>query len=68
MKIISKITEKILSYCSTCGGCPMGKIMDAQAEMGRRDSFSISSKTLREISREKMPTKESKARSPKSSP
>jgi len=38
MKIVSKIAEKILSYCSTCGGCPIGKIMDAQAETGKKDN------------------------------
>jgi hypothetical protein len=32
MKIVSKIAEKISSYCSKCGGCPMAKIMDAQVE------------------------------------
>jgi len=33
MKFVSKIAEKILSHCSKCGGCPVGKIMDAQAEI-----------------------------------
>jgi len=32
MKIITKVAEKILSHCSKCGGCPIAKIMDAQAE------------------------------------
>jgi len=38
MKIISKIAEKILSYCSQCGGCPIGKIMDVPPEKGRKDN------------------------------
>jgi len=32
MKIVSKIAEKILSHCSECGGYPIAKIRDAQAE------------------------------------
>ncbi len=32
MKIVSKIAEKILSHCSKCGGCPIAKIRDTQAE------------------------------------
>jgi len=32
MKVVKKIAEKILSYCGKCGGCPIGKIMDAQVE------------------------------------
>jgi len=46
MKIASKIAEKILSYCSKCGGCPMSKIMDAQLEIGGKDS-TPAKKTLR---------------------
>ena len=38
MKIVSKIAKKILNHCSKCGGCPMAKIMDAQAETGEKGS------------------------------
>lgn len=37
MRIVSKIAEKILSHCSKCGGCPIAKLMDAQAETGGKD-------------------------------
>jgi len=38
VKIVRRIAKKILNHCSKCGGCPMAKIMDAQAETGGRDS------------------------------
>ncbi len=34
MKIVSQIAEKILNHCSKCGGCPVAKIIDGQAETG----------------------------------
>jgi len=33
VKIVSKIAEKILSHCIKCGGCPIARMMDAQAEI-----------------------------------
>jgi hypothetical protein len=47
MKIVSKIAEKILCHCSKCGGCPVAKIMDAQAEAGGKDK-TLAKKTLRQ--------------------
>ena len=37
MKVVKKIAEKILSYCGKCGGCPIGKIMDAQVKTEGRE-------------------------------
>ena len=50
MKVVKKIAEKILSYCGKCGGCPIGKIMDAQVETGGKDK-TLAKKTLKAAKR-----------------
>ncbi len=54
MKFVSKIAEKILGYCSKCGGCPMAKMIDAQAETGGKDSTCVPTKGQREAPEEKI--------------